>query len=99
MTNNARAAAQDATVATTPNRDLSPERVAAKAAAAVVYHKRELAAAEEAVARLEGKGDKLRAMADDADAALEEARAAATDAADRVADAEHYAEAVCGGDR
>ncbi len=107
MASKTKAAAQDATVETdhmtlgsygSRTGDPVDERTVNKARAALEYYRRELAAAEEAVKRLEGKADKLRAHAEDADAALDEARAEATAAADRLSNWESYVETL-GGDR
>ncbi len=85
--NEVAAAAQDATVATDPDRQRRKE------AAAVEYYRRELAVAEEAVARLEEKAKKFEAHAQAARDAVDAARAEATEAADRLS----YAESIVDG--
>lgn len=83
----ARAAALDAAVQTT-------EREQRKALAAVEYHRREHAAALDAVERLAGKGDRLRTLAEAADAELQTALAEVDTKAEQLADAEAHAEEV-----
>jgi hypothetical protein len=80
------ASALDATV------EAAPQPNTRKLVAAVEYHRREHAAALESVRRLEGKADKLRAHAEQADADLATARAEALAAGQRVSDAEQALE-------
>lgn len=77
-----RAAAHDAAV------QLDPDVQRRKDAAAVDYYRREVAAAEDAVGRLEDKAARLRKQADAAGSAVKAAKADADAAKKRLADAE-----------
>ena len=92
MSSTSQAAAQDAAVETTD------ELGRRKAYAAVEYHRRELASAEQAVTNATAKAEKFRGHADAAAQAIAEAEAEVQAAQSRLSDAEAAVE-MLGGDR
>lgn len=92
MSSTSQAAAQDAAVETTG------ELGRRKAYAAVEYHRREVASAEQAVTNAIAKAEKFRGHADDATEAVAAAEDEVEAAKSRLSDAEAAVEQL-GGDR